>query len=257
MVNLRLLSYLASKLFVLSFIIGLQTIWLFATLKILHFAGLMSLPGYFLGLPQLLVLVLTGMVGIALGLFISALVKTSEVATSLVPLILIPQILFAGLVTVPTGISKIVGAAMPATWSFDEIKRLSSLDTLKAEGSDRNGPNQGRGLYQHAKDLNSENVTNAHNQLEDYGKRVSETIAQESFRSSTNANSAVAAKSPENIIGPVPSIPSPQEINDNLSGYVTFKHPWGGLVLDPAILFAMLLTFLSATIIALRLKDVR
>ena len=223
----------------------------------------MSLPGYFLGLPQLLVLVLTGMVGIALGLLISAVVKTSEVATSLVPLILIPQILFAGLVTVPTGISKIVGAAMPATWSFDEIKRLSSLDTLKAEGSDRNGPNQGRGLYQHTKELNNENITNARNQLEDYGKRVSETIAQqnrrmqESLRSSANANSAVAAKSPENIIGPVPSIPSPQEINDNLSGYVTFKHPWGGLVLDPAILFAMLLTFLSATIIALRLKDVR
>ncbi len=262
MVNLGLVSYVSSKLFVLSFIVGLQTTLLFATLKIFHFAGLISLPGYFLGLPQLLVLVLTGMVGIALGLFISALVKTSEVATSLVPLILIPQILFAGLVTVPAGISKIVGAVMPATWSFDEIKRLSSLDTLKTEGSDGNGPNKGRGLYQHTKELNNENITNARNQLEDYGKRVSETIAQqnrmqESLRSSANANSAVAAKSPENIIGPVPSIPSPQEINDNLSGYVTFKHPWGGLALDPAILFAMLLTFLSATIIALRLKDVR
>src|SRR5438046_5859947 len=114
MVYLSLLCYVAAKLFVLSFIVGLQTILLFATLKILHFAGLMSLPGYFLGLPQLLVLVLTGMVGIALGLFISAVVKTSEVATSLVPLILIPQILFAGLVTVPTGIYKIVGAAVTA-----------------------------------------------------------------------------------------------------------------------------------------------
>src|SRR5437588_1577684 len=263
MVNLGLVSYVASKLFVLSFIVGLQTTLLFATLKILHFAGLISLPGYFLGLPQLLVLVLTGMVGIALGLFISALVKTSEVATSLVPLILIPQILFAGLVTVPTGISKIVGVAMPATWSFDEIKRLSSLDTLKAEGSDRNGPNQGRGLYQHTEDVNNENVTNARTQLEDYKKRVAQTLTQqnrrtqESLRSSANANSAVAAKSPENIIGPAPSIPSPQEINDNLSGSVTFKHPWCGLALDPTILFGMLLALLSATIIALRLKDVR
>jgi len=41
-----------------------------------------------------------------------------------------------------------------------------------------------------------------------------------------------------------------------LSGYVTFKHPWGGLALDPTILFAMLLALLSATIITLRLKDV-
>ena len=261
MVNLGLLSYVASKLFVLSFIVGLQTTLLFAALKILQFAGLISLPGYFFGMPQLLVLILTGMVGISLGLFISALVKTSEVATSLVPLILIPQILFAGLVTVPQGISKVVGAAMPATWSFDEIKRLSSLDTLKAEGSDRDGPNKGRGLYQHTKDLNNENVTSARNQLDDYSKRVTETLtqqnrgAQESLRSANNPSSNT--KSPESVIGPVPSIPSPQEINDNLSGYVTFKHPWGGLALDPAILFGMLLILLSATIIALRLKDVR
>src|SRR5205085_3423212 len=36
MVNLGLLSYVAAKLFVLSFIVGLQTSFLFATLKILH-----------------------------------------------------------------------------------------------------------------------------------------------------------------------------------------------------------------------------
>ena len=152
---------------------------------------------------------------------------------------------------------------MPATWSFDEIKRLSPLDTLKAEGSEKNGPNKGRGLYQHTKDLNNENVTNARNQLEDYKKRVAETLAQQdrraqqSLRSSNNPSSPAVAKSPETVISPPPSIPSPQEINDNLSGYVTFKHPWGGLALDPAILFAMLLAFLSATMIALRAKDVR
>jgi len=133
---------------------------------------------------------------------------------------------------------------------------------LKAEGSDTNGPNQGRGLYQHTKDLNNENVRNARNQLDDYSNRVTETLTQqnrrvpESLRSANNPTSASAAKSPENVIGPAPSIPSPQEINDNLSGYVTFKHPWGGLALDPTILFAMLLALLSATIITLRLKDV-
>ena len=78
---------------------------------------------------------ITGMVGIAVGLLISAMVKTSEMATSLVPLILIPQILFSGLVGVPQGWSKVVGTLMPATWSFDEIKRWSWLDTLDEEGS--------------------------------------------------------------------------------------------------------------------------
>ena len=133
---------------------------------------------------------------------------------------------------------------------------------MKAEGSDTNGPNQGRGLYQHTKDLNNENVRNARNQLDDYSKRVTESLAQqnrrvqESLRSANNPSSASATKAPENVIGPVPSIPSPQEINDNLSGYVTFEHPWGGLALDPTILFGMLLALLSATIITLRLKDV-
>ncbi len=92
MVNLRLLPYVASKLFVLSLIVAFQCVLLFGSIKFLHYAGIMKLPGW--ALPQFAVIMITAMVGIALGLFISAIVKTSEMATSLVPLILIPQILF-------------------------------------------------------------------------------------------------------------------------------------------------------------------
>ena len=102
---------------------------------------------------------MTAMVGIALGLFVSAIVKTSEMATSLVPLILIPQILFSGLVGVPEGTSKAIGMLMPATWAFDEMKRLSGLDTLREEGSDKDGTNEGRGLYKHFEDINDENIS--------------------------------------------------------------------------------------------------
>ena len=94
MVNLRLLPYVGSKLFVLLLIVSVQCILLFGTLKLLDVTTLMDLPGRFGGFPQLFVMILTGMVGVALGLFISAVVRTSEMATSLVPLILIPQILF-------------------------------------------------------------------------------------------------------------------------------------------------------------------
>ncbi|MCM3902704.1 MAG: FHA domain-containing protein, partial [Pyrinomonadaceae bacterium] len=87
MVNLRLLPYVGSKLFVLLLIVSFQCILLFGTLKLLDLTSLMDLPGSFGGLPQLFVMILTGMVGIALGLFISAVVRTSEMATSLVPLI--------------------------------------------------------------------------------------------------------------------------------------------------------------------------
>src|SRR5262249_18153771 len=91
MVNLRLMPYVGSKLFVLSLIVSIQCFLLYGFVKSLHYVGLMSLPGW--AIPQLLVILITALVGIALGLFVSAVVKTSEMATSLVPLILIPQIL--------------------------------------------------------------------------------------------------------------------------------------------------------------------
>jgi hypothetical protein len=67
MVNLRLLPYIGSKLFVLMLIVSVQCILLFGTLKLLDVTSLMSLPGKFGGIPQLLVMILTGMVGVALG----------------------------------------------------------------------------------------------------------------------------------------------------------------------------------------------
>src|SRR6059058_5958117 len=76
MVNLRLLPYVASKLFVLSLIVSLQCIFLYGSLKFLHYIGLMSVPGW--AIPQVAIVLITAMVGIALGLLVSAVVKTSE-----------------------------------------------------------------------------------------------------------------------------------------------------------------------------------
>jgi hypothetical protein len=248
MVNLSLLPYVGSKLLVLSLIVILQTLLLFGSVKLLHLFGLMYVPGMLFGLPHFLVMALTAIVGLAVGLFVSALVRTSEVATSLVPLILIPQILFAGLVTVPMGISRAIGAAMPATWSYDGMKRLSKLDTLKEEGADPNGPTKGLGLYRHTKELNSENINKTRKDIDDYGKRVTEAVSRERIASRPTAPASPPAP---------PSVPTPSEIDEDLSHYVTFKHPWGGLLLDPAILGAMFITFLLATTIALRARDVR
>ncbi len=47
----------------------------------------------------------------------------------------------------PTGINKVVGLAMPATWFFDTIKRFSTLDTLEEVGLLKNSATAGRGLY--------------------------------------------------------------------------------------------------------------
>lgn len=268
MVNLGLLPYVGSKLFALSCIVTLQCFMLFATLKLLHFAELMYLPGFLGGLGQLLVMILTGVVGIALGLFISALVRTSEIATSIVPLLLIPQILFCGLVGVPMGVSRVVGTVMPATWSFDEMKQLSTLDTLKQEGSSPTGQNRGRGLYKHIEDLNNKKMADARENIEaqrqeteknlkDYERKIKEYVGTVATGRAGPAGRAAALSSPPAAptLKPAPVIPDVENISDDLSHYVSFKHPWGGIVIDFAVLVVMFFALLFMTLIALRTQD--
>src|SRR5205823_9416686 len=116
------------KLFVLSMIVSLQCVLLYGSLKFMHYAGLMSVPGW--AIPQIVIVLITAMVGIALGLFISAIVKTSEMATSMVPLILIPQILFSGLVGVPQNTARVISTVIPATWAFRSEEHTSELQSL-------------------------------------------------------------------------------------------------------------------------------
>jgi ABC-type multidrug transport system ATPase subunit/pSer/pThr/pTyr-binding forkhead associated (FHA) protein len=263
MVNLGLLPYVGSKLFVLSVIVGVQCALLYGTLKLFHFTGMMNLPGN--ALAQLLVMILTAMVGIALGLCISAIVKTSEMATSLVPLILIPQILFSGLVGVPQGVSKAVGTLMPATWSFDQMKRLSALDTIDEQGSDKNGPNEGRGLKKHTLDLNKRNIEEAKTDIRRYKQDAEDN--SESFRKDMDKyqeDAQAAAQrgetAPAKPVAPkLKEAPEPKdavEEPDDLSSYVNFLHPWGHPILNPGILLLMFFGLVGATIAALRGQDI-
>ncbi|MEP6718583.1 MAG: FHA domain-containing protein [bacterium] len=262
MVNLRLLPYIGSKLFVLMLIVSFQCFLLFATLKLLDVTTLMKLPGTLAGLPQLFVMILTGMVGVALGLFISAVVKTSEMATSLVPLILIPQILFSGLVGVPVGVAKVVGTVMPATWTFDEMKRLSGLEVLR--GKDENGQpavnNEGRGLYKQIEHENNASIADAQQKIDKYrsdAQKSSKDFEQEMDqyqKDIMSRGSPVKPTAPK--LGPAPKIAEAKLIPDDLSNFVDFLHPWGSHLTDLAVLLLMLFVFLGATGVALRAQDI-
>jgi hypothetical protein len=258
MVNLGLLPYVGSKLFALSCIVSLQCIMLFVTLKIPHYLGLMYLPGQLGGLGQLLTMMLTGIVGVGLGLFVSALVKTSEIATSIVPLILIPQILLCGLVGLPGGVARVVGAAMPATWSFDQMKRLSTLDTLREQGSRPSGENRGRGLYKHIEEENAGNVALARQRIEDYRLESANSLKEyeremKEYLSSGRRASGIPPSVP--TLKPAPSIPDAEKIKDDLRNYVSFMHPWGNIAINPAVLLVMLFSLIVMTLVALRAKD--
>ena len=258
MVNLRLLPYVGSKLFVLAFIVSLQCLLLYGSLKFMHYAGLMSVPGW--AIPQITIVLITSMVGIALGLFISAIVKTSEMATSMVPLILIPQILFCGLVGVPQNTARVISTVIPATWAFDGIKRFSTLDTLDEEGSDPDGANKGRGLYKHYEDLNDDHIEQARQDVEKY-KQDAEDDSKEYERKMKDyvkdLQSGIQSKQPEAPkLKPVPEIHGADKIPEDLSNYINFLHPWGNILLDPFVLLVMFFGFVIATVIALRAQDI-
>ncbi len=241
MVNLGLLPYLASKLFVLGIIVGLQCVMLFVPLKLLDLIGLMPMPGELAGIPQLWSMLLTAGVGIGVGLFLSALVRTSEMATSLVPLILIPQILFSGLVGVPNGINKVVSLTMPAAWSFDTMKRFSTLDTLEPEGARPKGKAKGLGLYKEIELENEKTVAKAKDDFEQYKKE-----SEDRYRDDPSGGQKPPETTPDVSIRNVPG---------DLSGYVTFLHPWMNEVLNQIVLMLMFGMMVVATLIVLRLKD--
>jgi hypothetical protein len=110
LVNLRIGPYLLSKVVVLSALLITQTLVLLSIMAIK--VGFPAGTGVIM--PHLaetfITLLLTALTGMALGLVISAASDSGDRAISIVPLALIPQILFAGL------IFKIEGLATPLSW---------------------------------------------------------------------------------------------------------------------------------------------
>ncbi|MBX3288169.1 MAG: FHA domain-containing protein [Acidobacteria bacterium] len=239
MFNLGIIPYLMSKLFILGFIVFFQCFLLFVPLKLMDVAGLMSMPGELFGVPQFWAMLLTAGVGVALGLLISAWVKTSEMATSLVPIILIPQILFSGLAGVPHGVSRVVSMTMPSAWSFDTMKRFSTLDTLEPEGADARGATKGLGLYKFIETENDRTLERAQRDIDDY-KRLS----------------GRGADGGGDLLSDKLVVPEIKRLPDDLSGYVTFLHPWMHDVLNQLILMLMFGVLVIATLIVLRLRDI-
>jgi ABC transport system ATP-binding/permease protein len=115
--GLRLSSYLASKCVVLLSIAALQTT-VMATI-VFAFRPLDESPSTALGVMA--ILVVCSWVSVAMGLAISAFARTEDQATSFIPLVLLPQLLFAGALVPVDGMGRaaeLVSALMFARWSF-------------------------------------------------------------------------------------------------------------------------------------------
>ena len=120
MVNLRAAPYVLSKVLVLGALAAVQCV-LFLVILDRWF----GIPGR---TPLLLLsMLLASMVGILLGLAISSLVDSTDRAMTLLPIVLIPQVLF----TIPAvqmdlkGPAGIVARAMPTWWAYDLLRRVA------------------------------------------------------------------------------------------------------------------------------------
>ncbi len=124
MVNLKIPSYILSKITVLMLLCFVQCIIL---------AGIVvpaiNMESSFFSI--FLLLLLTSLPSLLLGLFVSSLVSTTEAAMGLIPLILIPQVILGGLITIFANMNafeKIIAAFLTTRWAFEAINILEYGD---------------------------------------------------------------------------------------------------------------------------------
>jgi ABC-type multidrug transport system ATPase subunit len=122
MVNLRLGPYIASKLTALGGLGVFQCAFLLMIVR--HGAGLVGDWPSMLG-----ILVLAAAVGTALGLLISAVARTSEMAIALLPLAILPLMIFGGALQPPHKMHPALQRAcdaFPSRWAFEGLMVLES-----------------------------------------------------------------------------------------------------------------------------------
>jgi hypothetical protein len=122
MVNLRIVPYVGSKFAVLGGLCLVQCLTLLAITD----AGC-DFKAPWLGL--LGVLLLSALVGTALGLVLSALARTSEVAIALLPIVLLPMVILGGAIQPAHKMhrfSRLLCQVVPTRWAFEGLVVLEA-----------------------------------------------------------------------------------------------------------------------------------
>jgi ABC-type multidrug transport system permease subunit len=124
--NMLVGSYYASKLLLLTLCSWLQTVLLYGIVR-----AWCGPPGPFA--DELIVLLALALAGVALGLAISAVAATEEMAVTLIPISIIPQIILSGAIAPLEGLSKVLALAVVATyWGKGGLDNCLPEDVTKA-----------------------------------------------------------------------------------------------------------------------------
>jgi ABC transport system ATP-binding/permease protein len=130
--NLRIVPYVLSKVVVLALLVAVQSLVLLGlvALKVQFPAQGVLLP---IGPELFITTFLTALAGLAMGLAISAFASTPDRAISVVPLALIPQILFAGVIfSLGDGITaqRVLSWFTVSRWAMDAYGTSVNLNDL-------------------------------------------------------------------------------------------------------------------------------
>ncbi len=132
-VNLGILPYLFSKIFVLGTLCLLQSAVLVGIMEL----GVPLRQGIIFPpiLETYITLALTSLGGLMIGLTISVVAPNNDRAISLVPVVLIPQVIFAGAIIPLKGwVIQILGAIFPTRWAMAALGTSVGIHADKIDG---------------------------------------------------------------------------------------------------------------------------
>lgn len=129
MTGLRLDAYILSKIVVLGLLCAVQSLLVTGV-----FALLVGIPESGVILHPFVELItttlLTAVASVAMGLFVSALFKNADRAMTVAPILLMPQILFSGLIFKIDGATEILSWAAICRWSMEGYGTTANLNEL-------------------------------------------------------------------------------------------------------------------------------
>jgi ABC transport system ATP-binding/permease protein len=132
-VNLAILPYMFSKIVVL----GMLCLFQSAVLTLIIELGEPLHQGIFLSpiLETYITLSLTSLAGLMIGLTISAIAPTNDRAISMVPIILIPQVIFSGaIIPLKDWLTQILAVVFPTRWAMVALGSSIGLHADKIGG---------------------------------------------------------------------------------------------------------------------------
>lgn len=134
LVNLGLFAYLGSKVLMLSGLALLQTMLICAVILVGFKSPSPELFPWFLGVG--ITTFGTLLTSMSLGLTISALAKNGSQANSTLPLLLIPQIIFSGVLFKMEGLASKISWLMLSRWSIGAYGALVDVNGMVPKGFD-------------------------------------------------------------------------------------------------------------------------